>query len=344
MEDRRTFLKRSIPRLLVLASVFSLRPVREGSGGTLGIDLVEPRYVALLKDLVDHYQFSEKDLRSLFGKVVLHPEIIDRFERPAEALPYFEYRRRFVQNNLIEMSRDYLRKNIDVFQSVEKSFGVEKEIICSILGIESKFGQAGIQSFRVFDVLNTAFSTYPRRESFYRAELVEFLLLCREERMDPLSVNGSYAGAFGVPQFMPSSFRRYAVDFDRDGKKDLIHSTADIVASVANYLRAFHWRHEGLLWRRAVLDRDNPEVKQLVGSGLRTSTPVSRLLGIGVRIDPLPEQTEEVSLLIFELKQGEESLLAVFENFRAITHYNRSVNYALAVAELAGLLPGGTVQ
>ena len=344
METRRTFLKISLSRMLVLGILFSFRPARLAWGRTQGVDLSQPGYSALVDELVSRYQFSKKDLRLLFGKAVLRPEIIEKFEKPPELLPYYEYRRRFIRDEMIVMSRQYLSKNLAVFERVEESFGVEKEIICSILGIESKFGQAGIQNYRVFDVLNTAFSSYPRRTDFYRAELIAFLLLCREERLDPLEVKGSYAGAFGVPQFMPSSFRRYAVDFDHNGKRDLIDSIPDILASVANYLRSFGWRHNGLLWLNAVLVQDTPEAKQILGSGLHTATPVARLRAIGIKIESSPEATEEASLVTYESKVGEESLVAAFGNFRAITHYNSSTNYALAVIELARILSKGTAE
>ena len=342
METRRTFLKKSLPRILFLGALLSFRPLPLAWGRSQGVDLSRPEYSALVDELVSRYQFSKKDLRQLFGKAVLRPEIIEKFEKPPEILPYYEYRRRFIRDELILLSQEYLAKNIDLLEKVEADFGVEKEIVCSILGIESKFGQAGVQNYRVFDVLNTAFSIYPRRADFYRTELIAFLLLCREEQMDPLDVKGSYAGAFGVPQFMPSSFRHYAVDYDHDGKRDLIHSTPDIAASVANYLRAFGWRHKGLLWSNAVLVGDSAEAKQILGNGLRSATSVDRLSAIGVKIDPAPEAGEEASLLTYESKEGEESLVAAFGNFRAITHYNHSANYALAVIELARILSKGT--
>ena len=347
MESRRTFLKKLLPRLFLVSGILSLRPARWAFGHVgsknLGPDLADPRYVNLIKELSARYEFSPDDLRAVFKKAVLRPEIIEKFEHPPEkVLPYYEYRRLFLKEDLIAQARDYLKVNQSLFVKVEESFGVEKEVICSILGIESRFGQAGIQAFRVFDVLNTAFSDYPRRERFFRNELVEFILLCREERIDPLDIMGSYAGAFGAPQFMPSSFRQYAVDYDQDGRRDIINSKGDILASIANYLRSFGWRHNGILQRPATLVRDSAEVKRIIGGGLRSTAPVASLLDMGVKIDPAPDGNEEASLVMYQPKEGEgDNLLAVFENFRAIAHYNYSNNYVLTVVEMSELLGKG---
>jgi membrane-bound lytic murein transglycosylase B len=347
LESRRTFLKNLLPRLFLVSGILSLRPARRALGHvasrTRGPDLSDPRYVNLIKELSSRYKFSPEDLRAVFKKAVLRPEIIEKFEHPPEkVLPYYEYRRLFLKEDLIAQARSYLNENHSLFEKVEENFGVEKEVICSILGIESRFGQAGIQGFRVFDVLNTAFSDYPRRERFFRNELVEFLLLCREERVDPLEIMGSYAGAFGAPQFMPSSFRQYAVDYDQDGRRDIIDSKGDILASIANYLRSFGWRHNGPLQRRATLVRDSAEVKRIIGGGLRSTAPVASLLDMGVKIDPVPDGNEEASLVMYQPKEGEgDNLLAVFENFRAIAHYNFSNNYVLTVVELSELLEKG---
>lgn len=293
-----------------------------------------------MKELSGRHQFDPATLEALFSKVVLQSEIIEKFERPPELLPYYEYRRRFINDDLIAMARVYLQENLSLLQSVEEEFGVPKEIICSILAIETKFGQRGIEKYRVFDILNTAYALYPKREMFYRAELIAYLLLCREEGIDPFSVNSSYAGAFGVPQFMPSSFRKYAVDYDKDGKKDLWRSKGDIFASVANYLKLFHWRRGGLIRLPARIPGDSPEAKKSVGLGIRKTFPIATAgrMGIQIPIPPSAPVDDEVSFAFYQPKEGAEELLALFENFRAITHYNFSVNYGLTVTDLSEIL------
>ena len=348
MEDRRAFLKRLVPRLIGLAAPLSLGMslVQPLSAQTSApppappLPFDDPKYRDLFKELSQKHQFDPAGLRALFEKVALQPEIIEKFERPPEILPYYEYRKRFINEELILLSRAYLTENVRLFENVEDEFGVQKEIICSILAIETKFGQQGIEKYRAFDALNTAFSLYPRRELFYRDELIAYLLLCREEGIDPFSVNSSYAGAFGAPQFMPSSFRKYAVDYDKDGKRDLWRSKGDIFASVANYLKVFRWRRNGLTRLPARLANDSPELRKSVGLGIRKTFPVSAATQMGVHIplqSPAPAE-DEVSFAFYEPEQGVETLLALFENFRAITRYNFSVNYALTVTELSEVL------
>lgn len=310
----------------------------ESQAAPSSVKLDDPKYAGLIKELSKKHQFEPKELKAAFEKVVLQPDIIAKFDRPAEILPYYEYRKRFINNDLVVSGRAYLRENLKLLQEVEAEFGVPKEIIASILGVETKFGRKGIEKYRAFDILNTAFTLYPRREAFYREELINYLLLCREEGIDPFSVNSSYAGAFGVPQFMPSSFRKFAVDYDKDGKKDLWNSKADIFASVANYLKLFGWKQKGLTYLPANLPSDSEEVRKSLEKGIRKTISVSSALKLGVEITPSAESEAEVSFTFYQPQEGKEVLLALFENFRAITHYNFSANYALAVIELSELL------
>lgn len=304
------------------------------------INLNDPKYVALIKEITQRHAFTAAELKVLFGKAVLQPEIIEKFERPAEILPYYEYRKRFIKEELVAAGRNYIQENLMLLLKIEEAFGVPKEVVCSILGIETKFGQRGIEKYRVFDILNTAYSLYPRREKFYRDELIAYLLLCREEGVDPFSIHGSYAGAFGVPQFMPTSFRKYAVDFDQDGKKDLWSSKADIFGSVANYLKTFGWKKNGLTYLPANLASDSPDAMKTVGVGIRKTMPLSRAAELGIQIPLLAssQKDEEVSFAIYQPQEGTEALLALFENFRSITSYNYSLNYGLVVADFSELL------
>ncbi len=139
------------------------------------------------------------------------------------------------------MGRQYMGRNRDLFKRVQDQYRVDSPVIGAILGVESKFGRRPHAGFKVFEALNTVYASLARRESFARRELIEFLLLCREENLDPMEVKGSYAGAMGLPQFIPSSYRSYAVDYDRDGHRDLWNSDPDILASVANYLKRHGW-------------------------------------------------------------------------------------------------------
>ncbi len=306
--------------------------------GERSIPLDDPKYADLLKELVQTYQFNLADLRVLFSKVELAPAVIEKFERPAERLPFYEYRRKFITDELILRGQDYLKENLKPLMAIEEAFGVPKEIILGILGVETKFGQKGIEKYQVFNVLNTAYARYPRREGFYRQEIIEYLLLCREEGIDPFAVNGSYAGAFGVPQFMPSSFRKYAVDYDRDGRRDIWDSKWDIFASVANYLKAFGWKWDGLIRLPTRILHDSAALRKQVGMGIRKTLSVSAAARLGVQI-PRPSRSEdEVSLAFYQPQEGKEALIALFENFRVITRYNFSLNYGLVVTDLSEIL------
>lgn len=334
---RRTFL---LTATIVFSLAVGIASSAAAEEAPSSVKLDDPKYASLIKELSGKYQFDPSRLKVLFSQVVFHSEIIEKFERPPELLPYYEYRKRFINDDLIAAARSYLQENLALLQSVEDEFGVPKEIICGILAIETKFGQKGIEKYRVFDILNTAYALYPKREAFYRDELIAFLLLCREEGVDPFSINGSYAGAFGAPQFMPSSFRKYAVDYDKDGKKDLWRSKGDIFASVANYLKVFHWRRGGLIRLPARLLSDSPEARKSVEGGIRKTFPIAQASKMGVRI-AIPERAsidDEVSFAFYQPEEGTEALLALFENFRAITHYNFSVNYGLTVVDLAEIL------
>ncbi|MFY9270151.1 MAG: lytic murein transglycosylase [Candidatus Manganitrophaceae bacterium] len=345
MESRRTFIKSIVPRMVGWGALLSIdlslaESLLAQAAPSSSVNLDDPRYVALLKELTQEYRFKASDLKTLFQKVVLQPPIIEKFERPPEILPYYEYRKRFIKDELIVRGQAYLQENLKLLQAIEETYGVGKEIICSILGIETKFGQKGIEKHRVFDVLNTAYTLYPRRERFYRDELIAFLLLCREEKRDPFSINGSYAGAFGLPQFMPTSFRKYAVDFDKDGKRDLWISKEDVFASVANYLKTFGWKRNGLTYLPARPSDNTPDAIKSIQIGIRKTIPLNKATEMGIEIS-LPENTrmdEAVSFALYQPAEGTETLLALFENFRSITYYNYSLNYGLVISDFSEIL------
>ena len=233
-----------------------------------------------------------------------------------------------------------LRQHEALLDRIEAKFGVDREVIISIWGIESRFGTHK-GSFPVFETLNTLFDAYPRRSAFFRKQLVHFLLLCRENHIDPLSVKGSYAGAFGQTQFIPSSFREYAVSFDDDELRDVFNSTEDILASIANYLKRFHWTLDAPIY----VD---------IGSELKSQELVStNLKGRKGRIDhetvakaqgvtlPQPPENRKVSIVGLEIAPsmgGGFRYVAGYPNFQAITEWNHSNRYAMAVTELAEAL------
>jgi membrane-bound lytic murein transglycosylase B len=300
------------------------------------------KYQKLFSELQQEHGFSKEYLEKTFQKVKLRPEIIQKFERPAELLPYAQYKQRFLKPDLILKGHDFLKLHAPAFNRVEKEYGVEKEIIAATLGIESRFGDMSIQEYRVFDALNTAFALYPRRREFFRKELIDYLLLCREQDLDVLSIQGSYAGAFGTPQFMPSSFRKYAVDDNHDGKIDLQNTPEDIIGSVANYLKLHGWEEGGPFRIQAWVDQRGPKIEKLLSKGLKTQVALGDLIENGVRweANPAAQDTKrQVSLIAYLEENGKEKpILIVFQNFKSLAGYNPAINYVLVVLDFSDML------
>ena len=181
------------------------------------------------------------NLMSLFQSVEIKEDILKRISSPAEGLPWYKYRKIFMTEARINGGVKFWRENEPALTAVEKQTGVPAEIIIAIIGVETLYGQK-TGNYRVIDALSTLAFAYPPRSKFFLSELENFLLLCRDEHINPLEPTGSYAGAMGMPQFMPSSFRTYAVDFDNDNHRDIWHNKSDVIASVANYFVKHQWQ------------------------------------------------------------------------------------------------------
>ncbi len=299
------------------------------------IDISSPRYTGLFKELRLRYGFSPEELLRLFHKVTVKKRVLELMDRQYEALPYYKYKPLFINDRVVAEGREKLASHKALLDRVEKAFGVERGIVVAIWGIESRYGRHK-GAFNLFQTLNTMFDRYPRRRSFYRKQLVEYLLLCRENSVDPLSVTGSYGGAFGQTQFIPSSFREYAVDFDGDGKRDVWNSVPDILASIANYLKRFHWTFGAPVY----VDL-GPELK---GEPLRRAYRKGRkgLLSWEtvrkIQKPDLPPVPGGGKLTIVGLEKdaaGAMRYVAGYPNFQAITKWNNSNRYAMAVTELS---------
>ncbi|MDP3479412.1 MAG: lytic murein transglycosylase, partial [Desulfoprunum sp.] len=188
----------------------------------------------------EKYNFSQTELDALFQGVAIDRKVLELMDRQWEAKPYYEYWPLFITPTVIATGKQKLKEHKLLLDRIEAEIGVDREFVIAIWGVESRFG-ANHGKYGVFQTLNTLFDAYPRRSSFFRQQLLHFLLLCRENQLDPLTVKGSYAGAFGQTQFIPSSFQEYAVSFDGDSRRDVFNSTDDILASIANYLHRFKW-------------------------------------------------------------------------------------------------------
>jgi len=279
---------------------------------------------------------KREQMKAWFRNAKIQPKIIAAMNRPAERLSWHRYQALFVNPASINGGIQFLKQHAGILAKAEERFGVPAEIIVAIIGIETRYGKV-LGSLRVLDSLITLSVEYPRRSKFFSSELEHFMQLSAEQGLDPLSVKGSYAGAMGIPQFMPSSYRSYAVDFDDDGRADLLNSVADAIGSAANYLARHHWRP-----REAIVTRvlNTPgALDALVTRKLSPDTPLAAVRALDIPVSG--DSEEKVGIMRFEGKLGADYRLG-HHNFFVITRYNRSQNYAMSVFELAEQIASAT--
>lgn len=283
--------------------------------------------------MVARHGFDADALERLFATARFRPEIIERISRPAErTLSWAQYRRIFLTDDRIEQGVTFWNAHAGTLARAQARYGVPAEYVVAILGVETRYGRhAG--SFRVLDALSTLAFDYPPRGTFFRSELEQYLLLTREEQLDPVRQTGSYAGAMGYGQFIASSYRAYAVDFDDDGVRDILSDVDDAIGSVANYFAAHGWLAGGEVARRVQV-RDAAAASPLANTGLEPRVDVARLRAAGITgLDGLAAQAP-VTLWRLDGPDGVE-WVAGLDDFRVITRYNHSELYALAVHDLA---------
>lgn len=283
-----------------------------------------------IDDMVARHQMSRDNLESLLGDARRRQSILDAISRPAEAKPWHEYRPIFLTESRIEGGIEYWEDNESILNSASTHFGVDEQAIVAIIGVETRYGN-NTGRYRVLDALATLAFDYPPRSKFFRGELEQFLLLAQEEDVDPRDALGSYAGAMGYGQFIPSSYRRYAVDFDENGKRDLWNSAWDIIGSVANYLHVHGWEPGRPVAIPATVNGDS--YKKLVSRDYKPKSTVAEMREQGITPQQAVGDNLRAALIELEGKDGPEYWI-VFKNFYVITRYNRSPLYAMAVNQL----------
>lgn len=298
---------------------------------------------AFVQQAVAEHGLDADEITALLGAAEYKAAIADAIARPAEGMPWYDYRPIFITDERIADGIEFWRNNEALIDRVSNEFGVEPEFIVAIIGVETFYGRI-TGNYRVLDALTTLAFHYPGdrvrdRSPFFSSELMEFLLLGREEGLPLDQVTGSYAGAMGMGQFMPSSYRAYAVDFDGDGSRDLWRSTEDAVGSVANYLAEHGWETGGPVARRARADED-ADFSLLAKRDYRPGLTVMELheKGYSSATDLDPER--RAALVSLEAEDRKEYWMN-FQNFYVITRYNRSALYAMAVYQLGEALREG---
>lgn len=284
-----------------------------------------------IHQMSSQHNFNAEALQALFKQVNIQQPILDAMDRPAEGKPWDQYRAIFMTEQRINDGAQFWRDNQASFNAVAEQYGVPAEILVAIMGVETRYG-ASPGKYRVIDALATLGFAYHKRNQFFLSELQQFLVLCREQNLDPLQPIGSYAGAFGLGQFMPTSYRNYARDFDGDGLADIWHNTGDAAASIANYFSANHWR-PGETIAIPVIANGSDYVRAL-GKGIKPDTTIAHLQQLQVEIPNTLSKTDTAKLLEYPL-DPQSSLWIGLHNFYVITRYNHSPLYAMAVFQLS---------
>jgi membrane-bound lytic murein transglycosylase B len=303
------------------------------------VDRAEVR--AFIGEMADRHGFERGELRTLFKRATPRPEAIRILSQARkEPLPWPKHRAIFLNAARIEGGLEFWARNSDALARAKREYGVPEEVIVAIIGVETRYG-ANAGTHPMFDTLATLAFDYPPRADFFRGELEQFLLLAREEKVNPRELTGSYAGAMGIPQFIASSYRKYARDFNADGRRDLLHDEVDAIGSVAHYLSAFGWEADHPIATRVSV-RDGALHSLPVGNVVPEKS-VAELRSLGViAVDTVPGEWS-ATIIELETESGPEYWLG-FRNFYVITRYNRSIAYAMSVYQLAQALKSARLE
>ena len=317
-----------VPVALTLAALLGCGVSPEA--GSTGLD-PESEIEPFVARMAESHGVPALRTRALLEDARILDSVLDAVRRPAERKPWYEYRKIFITEKRIARGAEFWRRHKGSLTRAAQRFGVPPEIIVAIIGVESFYG-VHRGRIRVLDSLATLGFRYPRRSAFFLSELEAFVLLSDEERLDARSVKGSYAGAMGIAQFISSSYRNYAIDFDGDGLRDLMQSPEDAIGSIANYLSMHGWLPGAAIAVRAEVEGD--AFRAVVEQGMKPHASLASIRARGVRFATYAAEEEQGALLEFEVTKGREYWVGL-TNFYVITRYNHSRLYALAVFQLA---------
>ncbi|WP_174875856.1 lytic murein transglycosylase B [Vogesella oryzae] len=319
---------RALCRLALVAMLASVTAAQADVGL-----LMRPDVQRFIDEQVAQGGISRAEMETVFANVEPKPNIIAIMDRPSTARPWFQFRPNFYNERLLQEGVAFWQQNDALLQRAATQYKVEPEIIVAIIGIETRYGRV-TGGFRLADALSTLAFDYPRRAEFFRSELAEFFRLAHSENINALSLKGSYAGAMGMPQFMPSSFRKWAVDFDGDGHRDIWNNPADAIGSVANYFQLHGWLGgDDVVVPAEVVP--GPAIDELVADKFNLHLTVAELKAKGIT-PQAPVRDDALAVLVpLEVAPGETRYWLGLNNFYTITRYNKSTLYAMVTHELA---------
>jgi len=305
---------------------------------------ISPAARAVVDELVAEEGFNREALLQVFAQAQRKDSILEAIARPAEKTkPWYEYRAIFLNDARENQGVAFFAKHRATLTRAQREFGVPAEIIVAIIGVETSYGRS-VGNFRVLDALSTLAFDYPPRSPFFTSELKHYLILTREQGMDPMDMMGSYAGAMGYGQFMPSSYRNYAIDFDQDGKIDIWENPVDAIGSVANYFKQHGWRQGEIVVAAADAAENTPDTIFVKSrDDLKPQRTVAQFAADGVVARVKLDPNALATAMKFELKNGYEYWLGL-HNFYVITRYNPSAMYAMSVYQLSQRLAARVAQ
>lgn len=320
--------------LIILLSIAATAPVY-GDTEAVSPQAVAKARSAFVERMVTEHGFERADVEAILGQAHILPAVLQAASKPAERIvPWYRYRDIFVKPERIDLGARFWRAHAELIARVAAAHRVDPAIIVAILGIETRFGQR-TGSYRVLDALATLAFAYPPRSAFFADQLEQFLLMSREEGKGVLQVRGSYAGAMGAPQFIPSSFRAYAVDEDGDGRRDIWGDWADVLGSIANYFERHGWQAGQPVAARAGRTQASGAAPIGATDRFRLDATVGELSAQGyVFSSELPGSAAAAAFALQRDPRDAEYWVG-FHNFEVITRYNRSIKYALAAYQLS---------
>jgi membrane-bound lytic murein transglycosylase B len=290
-----------------------------------------PNLEEFIKNTAKKNSLDISVVRNIIQQAERKQSIIDAMNRPAEKKKqWHEYRNIFLKEKRINQGVLFWKEHKVILEAVSKKSGVPIEIIVAIIGVETNYG-GNMGKYRVIDALYTLAFHYPKRSPFFTKELEKFIVLTHKEKISALETKGSYAGAMGFGQFMPSSYLMYAVDYDNDGQRDLLNNIPDAIASVANYFKAHGWKKDQAVVYQA---QTNKKFTALKKQALKPSLTVKQLYDMGYTTKQKLKPNDKVTLTQLQQKDKMEYWFGM-HNFYVITRYNHSEMYAMAVYQLS---------